>query len=259
MGNGEILLRGIVDGYDVAWTPDGLMATVYGRGYAARLLDNESRPVTYQGVTLEELIRRHVTPYGITAAEIAPVSATSTYTVASGTSQWKALENFCRTYGGFSPRFRRDGLLLAVPEGAGGRLLSLDDSSPVLSCTLREDHYGVLTEVLVIDKTRNVSYNVRNPDMIARGGQCRRVVYTPGQSTWAAMRYTGEYQIQRSREEETSIEIKLPGTFLAFPGDSVRLDLNTMGLSGTYRVAEAENTASPRTGETITMTLRERM
>ena len=259
VGNGEILLRGIVDGYDVAWTPDGLLATVFGRGYAARLLDNESRPVTYQGVTLEELIRRHVTPYGITAAEIAPVSATSTYTVASGTSQWKALENFCRTYGGFSPRFRRDGLLLAVPEGAGGRLLSLDDSSPVLSCTLREDHYGVLTEVLVIDKTRNVSYNVRNPDMIARGGQCRRVVYTPGQSTWAAMRYTGEYQIQRSREEETSIEIKLPGTFLAFPGDSVRLDLNTMGLSGTYRVAETENTASPRTGETITMTLRERM
>lgn len=259
VGNGEILLRGIVDGYDVAWTPDGLLATVFGRGYAARLLDNESRPVTYQGVTLEELIRRHVTPYGITAAEIAPVSATSTYTVASGTSQWKALENFCRTYGGFSPRFRRDGLLLAVPEGAGERLLSLDDSSPVLSCTLREDHYGVLTEVLVIDKTRNVSYNVRNPDMIARGGQCRRVVYTPGQSTWAAMRYTGEYQIQRSREEETSIEIKLPGTFLAFPGDSVRLDLNTMGLSGTYRVAEAENTASPRTGETITMTLRERM
>ena len=259
VGSGEILLRGIVDGYDVAWTPDGLLATVFGRGYAARLLDNESRPVTYQGVTLEELIRRHVTPYGITAAEIAPVSATSTYTVASGTSQWKALENFCRTYGGFSPRFRRDGLLLAVPEGSGERLLSLDDSSPVLSCTLREDHYGVLTEVLIIDKTRNVSYNVRNPDMIARGGQCRRVVYTPGQSTWAAMRYTGEYQIQRSREEETSIEIKLPGTFLAFPGDSVRLDLNTMGLSGTYRVAEAENTASPRTGETITMTLRERM
>ena len=54
VGNGEILLRGIVDGYDVAWTPDGLLATVFGRGYAARLLDNESRPVTYQGVTLEE-------------------------------------------------------------------------------------------------------------------------------------------------------------------------------------------------------------
>lgn len=67
--------------------------------------------------------------------------------------------------------------------------------TPVLSCTLRDDRYGVLTEVLVIDKTRSTSYTVRNQEMIDRGGQCRRVLYTPGQSTWAAMRYTGEYQI----------------------------------------------------------------
>ena len=259
VGNGEILLRGIVDGYDVAWTPDGLMATVYGRGYAARLLDNESRPVTYQGVTLEELIRRHVTPYGITAAEIAPVSATSTYTVASGTSQWKALESFCRTYGGFSPRFRRDGLLVAAPERDDGRRIVIGADSPVLSCTLREDHYGVLTEVLVIDKTRNVSYSVKNQDMIDRGGQCRRVVYTPGQSTWAAMRYTGEYQIRRSREEEVTIELELAGCFPAFPGDVVRLRLETLGIDGEYRVAEAENTASPERGEVSRLTLRERM
>ena len=129
----------------------------------------------------------------------------------------------------------------------------------MLSCALREDHYGVLTEVLVIDKTRNVSYSVQNPDMIARGGQCRRVVYTPGQSTWAAMRYTGEYQIRRSREEERTAEVKLPGTFLAFPGDTVRLELETVGLTGEYRVAEAENEASSEKGETITLTLRERM
>ena len=127
------------------------------------------------------------------------------------------------------------------------------------SCTLREDHYGVLTEVLVIDKTRNVSYSVRNQDMIDRGGQCRRVVYTPGQSTWAAMRYTGEYQIQRSREEELAIEVELAGCFLAFPGDVVRLRLEALGIDGEYRVAEAENRASPETGEVSTLTLRERI
>ena len=75
----------------------------------------------------------------------------------------------------------------------------------------------MLTEVLVIDKTRNVSYSVQNRDMLDRGGQCRRVVYTPGQSTWAAMRYTGEYQIRRSREEELTIELGLAGCFPAFP------------------------------------------
>ena len=258
MGDGEVLLRGIVDEYAVELTAAGLTVTVSGRGYAARLLDNESRPVTYQGATLEEIVRCHVTPYGISAAEIAPVSASSVYTVASGTSQWKALDSFCRTYGGFSPRFRRDGWLLAAPEEDGRRIV-IDGSVPVLSCTLREDHYGVLTEVLVIDKTRNVSYSVKNQDMIDRGGQCRRVVHTPGQSTWAAMRYTGEYQIRRSREEERTIEVELAGCFPAFPGDVVRLRLEALGIDGEYRVAEAENTASLERGEVSRLTLRERM
>ena len=253
--DGETMLRGIVDEYTVDFGSGGLTATVLGRGYAARLLDNESRPVTYQGATLAEIVRCHVTPYGITCAETADVRASSVYTVAAGSSQWKALEGFCRTYGGFSPRFARDGKLLAAPRRAGTRL-RVGEGDAVLSCTLREDHYGVLTEVLVIDKTRNVSYSVKNQDMIDRGGQCRRVVYTPGQSTWAAMRYTGEYQIQRSREEELEIRLCLPGRFLAFPGDRVGLRLDRMGLAGEYRVAEAESEAAPDRGETCTLTLR---
>lgn len=147
--NGGVLLRGIVDEYEVKLTAAGLAVTICGRGYAARLLDNESRPVTYQGATLAEIVRCHAAPYGISSAEIAPVSADSVYTVAAGTSQWKALEGFCRTYGGFSPRFRRDGLLVAAPERDDGRRIVIDGTSPILSCTLREDHYDVLTDVQV--------------------------------------------------------------------------------------------------------------
>ena len=73
------------------------------------------------------------------------------------------------------------------------------------------------------------------------------------------MRYTGEYQIRQSREEELTIELGLAGCFPAFPGDTVRLELGAMGLSGEYRVAEAENTASPETGEGCTLILRERI
>ena len=256
--NGGVLLRGIVDEYEVKLTAAGLAVTICGRGYAARLLDNESRPVTYQGATLAEIVRCHAAPYGISSAEIAPVSADSVYTVAAGTSQWKALEGFCRTYGGFSPRFRRDGLLVAAPERDDGRRIVIDGTSPILSCTLREDHYGVLTEVLVIDKTRNVSYSVQNRDMLDRGGQCRRVVYTPGQSTWDAMRYTGEYQIAQSAKEELSIALTLPGSFLAFPGDEVEMSLERMGLAGIYRVAQADNRFSLNSGATVELTLEKR-
>lgn len=254
---GETMLRGIVDEYTVELGSSGMTATVSGRGYAARLLDNESRPVTYQAATLEEIVRCHVTPYGLTCGEVADVRADSVYTVAAGTSQWKALENFCRTYGGFSPRFARDGKLLAAPEQVTGRYLIIGDDDPVLECTLREDHYGVLTEVLVIDKKSGMSYSVKNPDMIERGGQCRRVVYTPGQSTWAAMRYTGEYQIEQSGKEEKRVYVTLSGSFRAFPGDRIALNLSRMGLSGMFRVEEAENRFSARQGAVAVLTLKE--
>lgn len=253
--NGKTMLRAIVDEYTVDLDSGGLTATVTGRGYAARLLDNESRPITYQESTLEEILRNHVTPYGVSCAEAASLRAGSAYTVAAGTSQWKAVESFCRTYGGFSPRFSREGVLLAGPEQPG-RTISIGDGDPVLSCTLREDHYGVLTEALIIDKTQNRSYSVENPEMIAKGGQCRRVVYTPGQSTWAAMRYTGEYQIQRSKEDEWSLEITLPGSFPAFPGDRAKVSLEKMGISGTFRVAEAENRFDRQNGAVSTLTLK---
>lgn len=255
--NGAVMLRGIVDEYTVDLGTGGLTATVCGRGYAARLLDNESRPMTYEGATLEEILRNHVTPYGITAARTAAVRALSPYTVASGTSQWKALEGFCRAYGGFVPTFQRDGRLWAAP-AQQGRRVRIGGEDPVLSCRLREDHYGVLTEVLVIDKTRNAFYSVKNNDMLERGGQCRRVVYTPGQSTWDAMRYTGEYQIAQSAREELSIVLTLPGSFLAFPGDEAELSLERMGLSGIYRVAQADNRFSLSGGATVELTLEKR-
>ena len=125
----------------------------------------------------------------------------------------------------------------------------------MLACSLREDRYGVLTEALVIDKTRNKDFSVKNQEMIDKGGQCRRVIYTPGQSTWAAMRYTGEYQIQQSKRDAWSLRVTLPGSFLAFPGDRAAVSLERMGLSGTFRVAEAENRFDSQSGATAALTL----
>ena len=255
--DGQVVARGIVDEYTVELGSDGMTATVSGRGAAARLLDNESRPVTYQNATLEEIVRNHVTPYGIVCKAVADVRAASVYTVPAGVSQWKALADFCETFGGFLPRFAVNGALVAVPEKDNGKRLVIDDTVPVLECALREDHYGVLTEALVIDKKRNTSYSVKNQDMIDKGGQCRRVIYTPGQSTWAAMKYTGDYQIQKSREEEKVVTVTMPGSFLAFPGERVNLNLSRMGLSGEFRIAETENRFSARNGRTVTLTLKE--
>ena len=85
--NGETQLRGIVDEYSVSLSTSGLTVTLRGRGYAARLLDNESRPVTYESVTLRELLRCHAEPYGITVGAAAALRSTAPYTAGAGVSQ----------------------------------------------------------------------------------------------------------------------------------------------------------------------------
>ena len=99
MENGAAQLRGIVDEYSVELGSGGLTVTLAGRGYAARLLDNESRPVTYEQVTLRELIRRHAEPYGITCGAAADLRSTVPYTAGAGVSQWKVISEFCRRPG----------------------------------------------------------------------------------------------------------------------------------------------------------------
>ena len=256
LNGSNVLLRGIVDEYRVELSQDGLTVSLEGRGYAARLLDNESKAVTYQNATLQEILHDHVEPYGI-SWDAVNLRAASVYTVAAGSSQWKALNNFCQAYGGWSPRFSREGTLIARPESDSGNRIQMGDRTPLISLTKRENHYGVLSEVLVMDKARTASYSVKNQDWIGRGGCCRRVLYTPGKSTSAAMRYTGEYQLAQSRTEEMSVELQLPGVFAAFPGDLVQIQFTGVGINGEYRVVEAENSLSEE-GETAVLTLKEK-
>ena len=48
----------------------------------------------------------------------------------------------------------------------------------------------------------------------------------------------------------------LPGSFPAFPGDRAAVNLERMGLTGTYRVAEAESRFDHQTWVTAVLTLK---
>ena len=60
----------------------------------------------------------------------------------------------------------------------------------------------------------------------------------PGKSSYQAMRYSGDYQLARSREELRQMEVELPGAFLAWPGDLVTLAPRYPVGRGIWRVAE---------------------
>ena len=107
----------------------------------------------------------------------------------------------------------------------------------------------------MVDKVRRQTQRVEYASFLARGGCCRRVLYVPGRSSSAAMRYTGQYQIERSREGARQLTAALPGRQNAAPGSVVRMERGDIGIQGDFYVNEAAYCCSAA-GETTTLCMR---
>ena len=236
--DGEVRFTGVVDEAEYTRDSRGGSLLITGRGMAALLLDNEAESADYQTATLDEILRRHVTPYGITVAEKDSFPAVRGFSIESGQSEWRVLTDFVQYYGGVRPRFDRQGrLVLTGWKMAPVRVLG--DDTPVTAWRLRESRYGRLSEVLVRDRVRGTKQTVTDADFQKTGGVCRRVLTMPGRSTGSAMRLSGEYQIAQSKRESRQLEVTLPVGFAAWPGECVRVECTSPPLAGTWRVSEA--------------------
>jgi len=254
--NGERVFTGVVDEIECGWDGGGGRLSVSGRGMAALLLDNEALGCDYQIASFSDILRDHVAPYGIETAELAELPSVPGFSVATGSSEWQVLYEFCRYYGGVTPRFDRMGRLTAAPWKEGERI-RLDGSTAVTAFTLRERRYGVLSEILVRERSSGKVQKVRNEPFAGRGGRCRRVLTMPGRSSYQAMRYSGEYQLRRSAEELRRLEVTLPGAFRAWPGDMVELALKQNVCGGIWQVVESASGLDSRGTYTV-LTLGER-
>ena len=215
--DGTVEFAGVVDECGVTCDEKGLQLEVSGRGMAALLLDNEAESVSYQWATMEEILKNHVTPYGIVCTGYDAVTAAARYRVANGSSQWKALNDFAALHGG---------------------IVSIDAKTPVTALAYCDKRYGVIAEALVVDSKAGVKQSVKNEAFCARGGTSRRVFYVPARSGTQAMRYTGEYQIAKSKEGAETLRVTIAGRFTAAPGDIAAVSGTKIGIVGNFRVIE---------------------
>ena len=109
---GERVFTGVVDECEVSLSDRGCVLELSGRGMAALLLDNEALGQDYQLATLEDILRNHVTPYGIVAADRPALPCVPRFRVDVGSSEWTVLEKFLRAAGGGQPRFDALGRLI---------------------------------------------------------------------------------------------------------------------------------------------------
>ena len=235
----EVKFTGVVDECETVRGPEGSYFEISGRGMAARLLDNEALSQDYEVATLADILRDHVTPYGISVGEQSPMGAVSRFSVAAGSSEWSVLYDFSRYYNGIYPRFDQLGRLILTPWSNTAQVV-LDSAVPVTRLVCRDRRYGVLSQVVVRDRYQNWTETVDNPAFQALGGRRRQVVTMPGKSQYQAMRYSGRFQLEQSAAEQLRLELEVPKLFFAKPGDLVQLSQPNWGRNGRYRVAEAQ-------------------
>lgn len=235
--DGERVFTGVVDEYACTLDGGGGRLELSGRGMQALLLDNGALPAEYQLATAEDILRRHVTPYGISLAGTCALGPVAGFAVAGGQSEWSVVHDFACFHGGIVPRFDREGRLVLSPWGDVRR--KLGDGAAVTALRYGYRRYGVLSQVVVRDRARGSTETVDDSDFQRRGGLCRRVVATAGRSSAAAMRYSGQYQLRASRAELETCEVTLAGLFAAWPGELVTVERAGFGGNGTYRVRES--------------------
>lgn len=240
------VLLGVVDDYAVSVGKEGRLLTISGRGMMARLLDNEAEAEDYQRATLAEILRRHAQSWGISCREPENKNAGGIWRVTSGESQWSVVSGFCRAALGYEPYLTELGELVCRPLRGSGKEVAVDEGSPVLACVLRDKRYGVISEMLVKDRSGGEE-RVVNEGFVARGGSRRQVLYMPRRSGGDDMRRTARWQIEQSARGAKQVEMTLAGAFLAKPGDTVQLRYAPLHLYGRYDVVEAESRGNERT------------
>ncbi|MGM9521829.1 MAG: hypothetical protein ACI3VB_05050 [Oscillospiraceae bacterium] len=237
---GKMVFTGFIDECEMSLSGAGALLSISGRGPAAILMDNEARAGEYERCSIEDILREHVRPWDITDIEYGPLKTISNYSVTGGKSEWDVLREFSELSGGGEPRFSKEGALLIGADS--GRLMDLTKCG-VLSVRYRESRYGVISEVHVIGRTNGRESVVYNGDFIDRGGRSRRMIYVPNKTRYDAMRYTGEYQIERSERDAKVIFLELAEPFAAFAGDHAEIYSSALGISGRFYVRESESWA----------------
>ena len=236
---GAIVFQGVVDECECRQGPEGGLLEISGRGLAALLLDNEAQGADFGTATLEEILRRYVTPFGISRADSVRLPPVAGFSVPTGSSCWQVLYQFARYHGGVAPRLDRQGRLLLSPLSQAESGTVLDGSLPVLKRAWRCARYGVLSKVRVVNRVTMAAQDVIDEDFRKRGGCASRVLTVPRKTGFQTMRYTGRFQLEKSKNRMKAISLTIGAPFVAFPGELLRVDLPDWAANGLWRVTEA--------------------
>ena len=111
MNESEILFTGIVDEQIRECSAKGDFLKLNCRSMAAKLLDNESVPISYTHPSVDVILRNHAKPFSIYCENANDDTYFGTQTVAKGSTNWQAVEDFSKNMYHSTPIVSELGLL----------------------------------------------------------------------------------------------------------------------------------------------------
>ena len=251
--DGGTVFTGVVDDYEVTLDARGLLAEMTGRGMAARLLDNQVRAAEYVSAQLEDILSTYVRPYGVTKIRADAMPEVERFVVETGYTCWQVLAGFCRHSAGIFPRFPPDGTLVLEQETAG-KTVRLRQAQ-CLRVRMTDSRYGLSSRQVMVNTRTGMQTAAENGEFIALGGSCVKVHGMTGSKLRAVWR-TAQQRLEDDQRGKRLTEVRVPGAFIARPMDRVELELEKLGIGGTYTVQAAESVCGTD-GMYCTLTLRE--
>ena len=227
---GKRVFTGVVDEISLSLSDRGRLARIDGRGMCARLIDNQTRSADYDSAQLSDILRDYVSPYGITTIA-APLPPVQRFSVDTGDTCRQAVWGYVRHAGGEAPRFDAEGRLLICQPG---NRFTLTEAAAPTEAAFTRTRYGVLSEVVEVRAGTGADVRVTKNSAF-EGLPSRKVTVVSG-STQRAERRTGAQHIARSKLDSRTVQVHLPGVFLAEPDDICTLNLPNLGISGEFTV-----------------------
>lgn len=166
----KLIFKGIVDEEERVLRPSGVYLRISARSMAAKLLDNEAAPCSFDHPSARLICSEYVEPFGITLSGSDDSVYFGVQNVLKGSSCWSVLRNFCAACYSCVPRIGGDGVLYLK-----GMLRdeSVSFGGDGIRYTELSEKYKRCEEISAVrvktDNSSGYSLSVDNPDALSRG------------------------------------------------------------------------------------------
>ena len=241
VSEGKTVFYGVVDEYQISVDEKGSTVSINGRSLAALLMDNEVQKNMYYSMSKSKILEKYVSPCGITNIADSTMPDVLMFSVRYGDSAWSALKRYCLKSSHCLPCFDAVGKLYLT--GITGKSLTINADEYAVAMKYKDERYGVISQITVINRSNGGSYTLKNQAFIDRGGNRKQYYYTEkfnnilsDGSSITDTKFTGRYQIESSMFGKSCVELTLKSQFPCFPGDTVLLTCSAFGINKSCRV-----------------------